>query len=132
MRISYWSSDVCSSDLKIKAAQGPSSHIQGCDQQQSTPGVFGDANCRAYGGPDTGTFTCKVWKKTCDDCLDDHYRDQHDEHQLHRRRRELHQNAGSQRSYGKAYHRSEEHTSELQSLMRISYAVFCLQKKKTI
>src|SRR3546814_6777553 len=31
------------------------------------------------------------------------------------------------------YHddRSEEHTSELQSLMRISYAVFCLKKKKT-
>src|SRR3546814_3356138 len=28
------------------------------------------------------------------------------------------------------YTRSEEHTSELQSLMRISYAVFCLQKKK--
>src|SRR3546814_1459035 len=27
--------------------------------------------------------------------------------------------------------RSEEHTSELQSLMRISYAVFCLQKNKT-
>src|SRR3546814_5592616 len=34
---------------------------------------------------------------------------------------------------GDAYHvtaRSEEHTSELQSLMRISYAVFCLKKKK--
>src|SRR3546814_6323385 len=30
-----------------------------------------------------------------------------------------------------AYPRSEEHTSELQSLMRISYAVFCLKKKKT-
>src|SRR3546814_9477427 len=28
-------------------------------------------------------------------------------------------------------HRSEEHTSELQSLMRISYAVFCLKKKRT-
>src|SRR3546814_2373140 len=28
-----------------------------------------------------------------------------------------------------AYQRSEEHTSELQSLMRISYAVFCLKKK---
>src|SRR3546814_9463611 len=28
--------------------------------------------------------------------------------------------------------RSEEHTSELQSLMRISYAVFCLTKKKTV
>src|SRR3546814_7901602 len=30
-----------------------------------------------------------------------------------------------------AFTRSEEHTSELQSLMRISYAVFCLKKKKT-
>src|SRR3546814_5210350 len=32
--------------------------------------------------------------------------------------------------YGDPLARSEEHTSELQSLMRISYAVFCLQKKK--
>src|SRR3546814_2406240 len=31
--------------------------------------------------------------------------------------------------YGKLIARSEEHTSELQSLMRISYAVFCLKKK---
>src|SRR3546814_8471783 len=31
---------------------------------------------------------------------------------------------------GEAGFRSEEHTSELQSLMRISYAVFCLKKKK--
>src|SRR3546814_10733360 len=31
---------------------------------------------------------------------------------------------------GPAVERSEEHTSELQSLMRISYAVFCLKKKK--
>src|SRR3546814_1895876 len=30
----------------------------------------------------------------------------------------------------RAYMRSDEHTSELQSLMRISYAVFCLTKKK--
>src|SRR3546814_8153632 len=33
---------------------------------------------------------------------------------------------------GAVRHRSEEHTSELQSLMRISYAVFCLKKKKKI
>src|SRR3546814_2949542 len=33
------------------------------------------------------------------------------------------------KSHGKAI-RSEEHTSELQSLMRISYAVFCLKKKR--
>src|SRR3546814_8065780 len=44
----------------------------------------------------------------------------------------------SQRSYAKLPPskreacRSEEHTSELQSLMRISYAVFCLKKKKKI
>src|SRR3546814_6725947 len=33
---------------------------------------------------------------------------------------------------GAVERRSEEHTSELQSLMRISYAVFCLKKKKTM
>src|SRR3546814_6841232 len=37
----------------------------------------------------------------------------------------------SHRQYGHSLcHRSEEHTFELQSLMRISYAVFCLKKKK--
>src|SRR3546814_4841938 len=35
------------------------------------------------------------------------------------------------KNFYESYERSEEHTSELQSLMRISYAVFCL-KKKTI
>src|SRR3546814_7251307 len=45
---------------------------------------------------------------------------------------------GLQRMFEPAYRktaevpRSEEHTSELQSLMRISYAVFCLKKKKKI
>src|SRR3546814_4809702 len=33
-------------------------------------------------------------------------------------------------TFGGGLNRSEEHTSELQSLMRISYAVFCLKKKK--
>src|SRR3546814_9467684 len=36
----------------------------------------------------------------------------------------------AQRHRGRPSRRSEEHTSELQSLMRISYAVFCLKKKK--
>src|SRR3546814_7931603 len=42
--------------------------------------------------------------------------------------------SGAMRSTGMlpAAERSEEHTSELQSLMRISYAVFCLKKKKYI
>src|SRR3546814_3189680 len=41
--------------------------------------------------------------------------------------------AGTERMFSVAdhdRHRSEEHTSELQSLMRISYAVFCLKKKQ--
>src|SRR3546814_1680394 len=42
---------------------------------------------------------------------------------------EPHRTAGGQRS-GRVACRSEEHSSELQSLMRISYAVFCLKKKK--
>src|SRR3546814_8062640 len=37
---------------------------------------------------------------------------------------------GLDREFGRQPRRSEEHTSELQSLMRISYAVFCLKKKK--
>src|SRR3546814_1515885 len=36
---------------------------------------------------------------------------------------------GALLAFAKFEHRSEEHTSELQSLMRISYAVFCLKKK---
>src|SRR3546814_3305716 len=51
---------------------------------------------------------------------------------------ELHSDAGRYRldgdrlwRDGDELNRSEEHTSELQSLMRISYAVFCLKKKKT-
>src|SRR3546814_3072368 len=38
--------------------------------------------------------------------------------------------AGMTMELGRQGYRSEEHTSELQSLMRISYAVFCLKKKK--
>src|SRR3546814_6914993 len=37
---------------------------------------------------------------------------------------------GAGEEHGHQIRRSEEHTSELQSLMRISYAVFCLKKKK--
>src|SRR3546814_18384662 len=62
----------------------------------------------------------------------------HREHRRHRPRDRRHQgaarclHAGSaeRQRVGAPAHRSEEHTSELQSLMRISYAVFCLKKKK--
>src|SRR3546814_10637689 len=52
------------------------------------------------------------------------FRSAHDFHVFGRR------NIGSQPRQSST--RSEEHTSELQSLMRISYAVFCLKKKKEI
>src|SRR3546814_8489050 len=47
------------------------------------------------------------------------------EHPEERERRQR----GREGGIGRPHHRSEEHTSELQSLMRISYAVFCLKKK---
>src|SRR3546814_4016965 len=46
------------------------------------------------------------------------------------RRRDHHRGDGELVAGASADDRSEEHTSELQSLMRISYAVFCLKKKK--
>src|SRR3546814_7834454 len=50
-------------------------------------------------------------------------------HGFHSARRDARHRARLGQRIGHA-HRSEEHTSELQSLMRISYAVFCLKKKK--
>src|SRR3546814_1814602 len=44
---------------------------------------------------------------------------------------ELPVSADLEKGFGDSPERSEEHTSELQSLMRISYAVFCLKKKTT-
>src|SRR3546814_8653979 len=61
------------------------------------------------------------------------------EHAVHRITREYRQRTAGDHQRGKQIKgqdmnhfkiRSEEHTSELQSLMRISYAVFCLKKKK--
>src|SRR3546814_10519871 len=83
MRISDWSSDVCSSDLQPKHGQ-----------------AFGDRGL------------AQEIRKSSAQCVE----------------------AALPAHGGKGGHaacrRSEEHTSELQSLMRISYAVFCLKKKK--
>src|SRR3546814_4185282 len=90
MRISDWSSDVCSSDLRLRA-------------QGYGPGL-------AAALPDLGY---------CDRSL-------RNAHRLPARYRD---DRGKSRPHRSAQTRSEEHTSELQSLMRISYAVFCLKKK---
>src|SRR3546814_8111255 len=104
MRISDWSSDVCSSDL-IRAAPGP--RVQ--SWAESWKGIFRSRLAVSAGGgagPDSGRL---------------------------RFAQRTHAGAGGATIHrrGAADHRSEEHTSELQSLMRISYAVFCLKKKKT-
>src|SRR3546814_5081323 len=87
MRISDWSSDVCSSDLRCVTL---ALHTRPEPSHANRPG-----------------------------CLRPHRRT----HRVHFRR---------VRTAGRRRGRSEEHTSELQSLMRISYAVFCLKKKKQL
>src|SRR3546814_1951030 len=88
MRISDWSSDVCSSDLEGR-----------CRRRSETSGRHRRSRCRG------GTFDWRQYLRTG-------------------------RRAGrSVRMRPKRESRSEEHTSELQSLMRISYAGFCLKKK---
>src|SRR3546814_6423005 len=99
MRISDWSSDVCSSDLDI-------SQRKASDDRQHNHGR-NPAPCQ----------TPAISR----DCQRRHYKQHSDEQ---------HQGGNDTRHKRPSVRRSEEHTSELQSLMRISYAVFCLKKKK--
>src|SRR3546814_3587031 len=97
MRISDWSSDVCSSDLQLPFLSPVSScnpKFGGTDSSSKLSAASMKASIlRSRPASPTRPLALPVSKK---------------------RRRPL---------------RSEEHTSELQSLMRISYAVFCLKKK---
>src|SRR3546814_6597170 len=99
MRISDWSSDVCSSDLHV---QKPGMRMlrrtcRGASAGRYRPSRGGERESRWPEGP---------------------------------RRRSL---QGCHTILIGGYTvRSEEHTSELQSLMRISYAVFCLKKQKPV
>src|SRR3546814_997114 len=96
MRISDWSSDVCSSDLRCFQAtvdHGMSWARLVC--LGKTGPILERADCGERIGESYGTSTFTP-------------------EQIIAKLREA---------------RSEEHTSELQSLMRISYAVFCLKKK---
>src|SRR3546814_1120136 len=117
MRISDWSSDVCSSDLFAMAR----AHFYAGDCAAGE--AMGDAALRlnAYDPDITGFMG--LFKAACG----------HGAAALPLLQRSLDLDA----SYAGvpavtlAFMRSEEHTSELQSLMRISYAVFCLKKKQT-
>src|SRR3546814_4475231 len=103
MRISDWSSDVCSSDLPDRVAMQMILAVAGVHTHLVRRGLrsFASVNVRSA------------------ECLDTHY---------------FAVLIGVGATTVNAYLaqeaiRSEEHTSELQSLMRISYAVFCLKKK---
>src|SRR3546814_1167911 len=112
MRISDWSSDVCSSDLQrigLRAVQ----------QAQRNAGV-GRMEQRALSFDEVPAAIVARRR--------DPFGGTGNEIRHHRTDR--HAGAGDEDD-GLAG-RSEEHTSELQSLMRNSYAVFCLKKKKTI
>src|SRR3546814_7366509 len=127
MRISDWSSDVCSSDLAADHAlrrveePGPARPADPAPRALSSGGSAQDARQSTTGDPArTGiclppraqgsrTGNRSVPRRAAFGPFDPHP----DAHRGHASR-------------------SEEHTSELQSLMRISYAVFCLKKKKTI
>src|SRR3546814_10752808 len=109
MRISDWSSDVCSSDLP---------------DERPKPTVCGSASCLRLiaaeeGGRDQfliSKFPANIAKRWA-------WHGWRDVIGIAAAQAAL-------RSFGAATEaRSEEHTSELQSLMRISYAVFCLKKK---
>src|SRR3546814_7862255 len=105
MRISDWSSDVCSSDLPVTGAfrSGVGRHGQWRQRSAWADRSRGDRALLHHAGQ---------WLLRS-------------VHPLAYRR------DGQGHSERQGAGRSEEHTSELQSLMRISYAVFCLNKKIT-
>src|SRR3546814_10577269 len=117
MRISDWSSDVCSSDLsgpchpagKPAPARGQHPHPDHGAAERSD--LHGSRHRHDADSDEKGQQALPVL-----------HLDGRDPEPGVRRPRQL--------CPAQCRDRSEEHTSELQSLMRISYAVFCLKKKK--
>src|SRR3546814_8320001 len=115
MRISVWSSDVCSSDLLVAESNFRAFDIfaGSFGGNPMAPEIFRRSSCRA--GPCKRVEDDFIWPAQ----EFDHLGCQRDRH-------------ASRMDRKAGVSRSEEHTSELQSLMRISYAVCCWKKKKKI
>src|SRR3546814_9828466 len=112
MRISDWSSDVCSSDLPVQFLLDDLRDIL---LERARVGTrIGDAD-RQRGRRDRRILLDGKAAQRDDPGQQDADGD----------------DPGKDGPVDEEAGRSEEHTSELQSLMRISYAVFCLQKKTT-
>src|SRR3546814_1212839 len=121
MRISDWSSDVCSSDLIVEVVGNtPRQLSYGFHLLRLAKRLM---RLRQFGGALEHTvFKCLV-----------RFLSPTDEPRVFDRNSGLGGEADNDLLVPccEPSSRSEEHTSELQSLMRISYAVFCLKKKKT-
>src|SRR3546814_3405702 len=113
MRISDWSSDVCSSDLLDDLARGARRKGVAAARQIGAGHRLRD---RAPLGREGDVLRVDIVAIGRGRGRRGRARAVHAEHAEH--------------VTDAVGHRSEEHTSELQSLMRISYAVFCLKKKK--
>src|SRR3546814_10476807 len=124
VRISDWSSDVCSSDLEQAPCKQP---VLGClgyvaPARQRPLGDFEEAlsGYAAYAPPSQR----RVWGRWAEQDINGQIAQASHPHP-----QAVFGVPGDSEHDGVDV-RSEEHTSELQSLMRTSYAVFCLKKKK--
>src|SRR3546814_5571957 len=122
MRISDWSSDVCSSDLQARIAATPSSPEATAIQYQAKVAKMKEPPMKiaATIGMKLGPGTRRHWIGSASMAVVTMVS-----------RLPSFAEARKKRPSSTWRTRSEEHTSELQSLMRISYAVFCLKKKNT-
>src|SRR3546814_2534734 len=125
MSISDWSSDVCSSDLLEGFVEWR--YTARADVDRATAVVFTvTGRCVDHQDFIDRDAARELVADQCSLEFDTAKRRDQQQFDAIDRSRVVHR-APRQRRAG---HRSEEHTSELQSLMRISYAVFCLKKKK--
>src|SRR3546814_10759849 len=120
MRISDWSSDVCSSDLHRKTGEEKkTSHCAAGSSIVPSPGLPVSAGGDAPGPPERLMKEPMSPIMSTDPCVS-------------KIMSPSLSGVGEPPGSSTMKVRSEEHTSELQSLMRISYAVFCLKKKNTL
>src|SRR3546814_3988674 len=129
MRISDWSSDVCSSDLGYSdwLRQGPSRIPQGQTSREQTATTQAEVAPKPAAEAAAAAAPAKDKRKLG-------FKQARELEQLPARIEALEMRIAeltAAMNDPAFYQRSEEHTSELQSLMRISYADFCLKKKKT-
>src|SRR3546814_9400550 len=130
MRISDWSSDVCSSDLRGAPQQGPASPVAVGPRGDG----HGQEHADAYGGEGValGPLAHAELVGGVGEGLGDEGAEVAADHRQGCQRRQGRTRLAVEHLRWRpprAAPRAEEHTSELQSLMRISYAAFCLKKK---